>query len=48
MVGVAVGRACRVAVEFNTTTRGVYEHHLDDAKELWKLPGDVRLELKRK
>ena len=47
MVGVAVGRACRVAVENNTTARGVYEKHLDQAKELWKLPGKARKEFKR-
>ena len=46
MVGVAVGRACHVAVKHNTTTRGVYENHLEEAKELWRLPGKARKELK--
>ena len=46
MVGVAVGRACHVAVKHNTTTRGVYEKHLEEAKELWRLPGSARKELK--
>ena len=47
MVGVAVGRACRVAVENNVTARGVYEKHLEEAKELWRLPGSTRKEFKR-
>ena len=46
MVGVAVGRACHVAVKHNTTARGVYENHLEEAKELWRLPGSARKELK--
>ena len=46
MVGVAVGRACHVAVKHNTTARGVYEKHLEEAKELWRLPGKARKELK--
>ena len=42
MCGVAVGKAAALASKYNTTPRGVYENHLEELIELWKLPGDHR------
>jgi hypothetical protein len=47
MVGVACGRAAHLAVKYNTNPRGVYEKHLEELKELWRLPGKERVELKK-
>lgn len=44
MVGVVVGRAAAVALDKQTTPRGVYEKHLDSLVAVLKLPGSARRE----
>lgn len=44
MMGVTVGRAAALASIEDCTPREIYKEHLDDAKTLWKLPGDKRFD----
>jgi 5,10-methenyltetrahydromethanopterin hydrogenase len=42
MMGEIVGKAAWIALRHKTSTRGVYEHHLDTLKELMREPGSAR------
>ena len=42
MMGVTVGRAAALATMRDCMPRDVYAKHLDEAKTLWRLPGDKR------
>jgi hypothetical protein len=44
MMGVTVGRAAALCAAENCSPREVYTQHLDQAKSLWKLPGEKRFE----
>ncbi len=44
MMGVTVGRAAALATMRDCMPRDVYAKHLDEAKILWRLPGDKRFE----
>lgn len=44
MMGVTVGRAAALATVKDCTPREIYEHHLEEAKTLWRMPGDKRFE----
>ena len=44
MMGVTIGRAAALATMRDCSPREVYAKHLDEAKTLWKLPGDKRFE----
>ncbi|MFD2257596.1 FAD-dependent oxidoreductase [Luteolibacter algae] len=44
MMGVGVGRVAALCVLEDCLPRDVYEKHLDDAKLLWRQPGDKRFE----
>jgi hypothetical protein len=42
MMGVTVGRAAALATLHDCPPREVYTKHLDEAKSLWRMPGDQR------
>ena len=44
MMGVTVGRAAALATVKDCTPREIYEDHLEEAKTLWRMPGDTRFE----
>jgi hypothetical protein len=44
MMGVTVGRAAAVCIANDCTPREVYSKHLDEAKSLWRQPGQKRFE----
>ncbi|WP_193212068.1 FAD-dependent oxidoreductase [Luteolibacter marinus] len=44
MMGVAVGRAAAICKLHDCLPRDVYQEHLDEAKSLWRLPGDKRFD----
>ena len=42
MMGVAVGRAAAICIARDCTPREVYAKHLEEVKELWRMPGKDR------
>jgi hypothetical protein len=42
MMGVTVGRAAALATVRDCTPREIFSKHLDEAKSLWRMPGDQR------
>jgi len=44
MMGVTIGRAAALASVKDCTPREIYEDHLEEAKTLWRMPGDKRFE----
>jgi hypothetical protein len=44
MMGVCVGRSAALCRVHNCSPRDIYAKHLDQAKQLWKLPGKQRYE----
>ena len=44
MEGEVVGKAASICLEYGCTPRAVYEYHLDELKDLLKLPGRARRE----
>jgi hypothetical protein len=44
MMGVAVGRAAAICAARDCTPREIYTEHLDEAKRLWRLPGQHRFD----
>ena len=42
MMGAAVGRAAAVCKIHDCLPKDVYHKHLDEVKNLWRLPGDTR------
>jgi hypothetical protein len=42
MMGEVVGKAVSLCVKYKSTPRGIYESHLEELKELMKLPGVAR------
>jgi len=43
-MGVTIGRAAALATARDCMPRDIYTKHLDEAKSLWKLPGNERRE----
>jgi len=44
MMGVAVGRAAALCIARDATPREIYTNHLQEAKTLWRLPGNERFD----
>lgn len=44
MMGVTIGRAAALASVRDCTPREIYKDHLEEAKTLWRMPGDKRFE----
>jgi hypothetical protein len=42
MMGVTVGRAAALATARDCSPREIFSKHLDEAKSLWRMPGDQR------